>query len=123
MAASSTTWVATPEAYPTAVRSTGHSVASAVARIGAMLAPQVVAIGGWGPAAVLTVASLVAGAFALLLPKETGFGAGLDAADEVEAEEAEEMLSPPPPPAAAATAATVNRANEEEEAGEGEGHA
>lgn len=48
--------------------------------------------GDWAPAAVLAGASLVAGVFALLLPKETGFGAGLDAADELEAEA--ERLAP-----------------------------
>src|SRR3546814_8728918 len=34
MGASSATWVATPEAYPTRLRATGHSIANAVARLG-----------------------------------------------------------------------------------------
>ncbi len=52
---------------------------------------QVVALGrqkgsSWSPAALLAGANLLAGGFALLVPTETGFGAGLDVLDEKEAE-------------------------------------
>ncbi|KDO33549.1 hypothetical protein SPRG_19183 [Saprolegnia parasitica CBS 223.65] len=39
MGASSTTWLATPEAFPTHVRTTGHGIASGMARIGGFLTP------------------------------------------------------------------------------------
>ena len=42
MAASCTTWVSTAEIFTTDIRSTGHSAANAVARIGGFLVPYVV---------------------------------------------------------------------------------
>ncbi|OQS00033.1 hypothetical protein THRCLA_06293 [Thraustotheca clavata] len=39
MGASSTTWLATPEAFPTHVRTSGHGIASAMARVGGFLTP------------------------------------------------------------------------------------
>ena len=39
LGANSATWVITPEAYPTAVRATGHSVATMANRVGAVLSP------------------------------------------------------------------------------------
>ncbi|TFJ82549.1 hypothetical protein NSK_006133 [Nannochloropsis salina CCMP1776] len=91
MAASSATWVATPESYPTAVRSTGHSVASAVARVGAILAPEIIrggAINNWVPGGILTAVTVVAAMAAMMLPETGGKGLGaMNDSKEVEMEE------------------------------------
>uniref|UniRef100_A0A7S2S4X9 Major facilitator superfamily (MFS) profile domain-containing protein n=1 Tax=Rhizochromulina marina TaxID=1034831 RepID=A0A7S2S4X9_9STRA len=42
MAGSCGTWVATPELYPTFVRSSGHSIANSIARVGAFMSPYLV---------------------------------------------------------------------------------
>ena len=42
MAASQTTWVMTPELYPTRVRATAHSLLNCFARIGALISPFLV---------------------------------------------------------------------------------
>ena len=42
MAASQTTWVMTPELYPTRVRATAHSLVNCMARFGALLSPFLV---------------------------------------------------------------------------------
>ncbi|KAH9128152.1 hypothetical protein LEN26_002523 [Aphanomyces euteiches] len=39
MGASSTTWLATPEAFPTHVRTSGHGIASAMCRVGGFVTP------------------------------------------------------------------------------------
>lgn len=43
MGASCVTWISTPEMLPTELRSTGHSSANAVARVGAFVSPYIVA--------------------------------------------------------------------------------
>jgi len=72
---SSTTWVMTPEVYPTAVRGVGHSWANGMARLGAVAAPY------WGDSSRLplssrlafyAVSSAAAGVASLMLPETLG---------------------------------------------------
>ena len=71
MAASSATWVATSEIYPTRMRATGHALSSAVSKMGAFVSPFV-AEGHLIPrqiVAILLSVACVAAAFAsFLLP-------------------------------------------------------
>eukprot|EP01041_Mallomonas_annulata_P008070 gene8070-16561_t len=72
--ASSATWVATPELFPTRMRATGHSMSNAMARLGAVFTPFLVqskvtvgVVGG-----VLCLVNLVAAFLALSLPETKG---------------------------------------------------
>ncbi|OQR94167.1 transporter [Achlya hypogyna] len=62
MGASSTTWLATPEAFPTHVRTTGHGIASAMARVGGFVTPFVADAHGL---TVRTICGIYAAAIAL----------------------------------------------------------
>lgn len=69
------TWVHTPELYNTRMRATGHSLANAMARIGAFFSPFLVEsnrISLPGIGGVLLVVNLVTAACAVLLPETTG---------------------------------------------------
>jgi len=75
-AASSATWVITPELLPTKIRGTGHSVANAMARVGAALSPFLVqssipisTVGG-----VMCLVNLIAAASSFALPETAGRG-------------------------------------------------
>lgn len=63
------------EVFPTVVRNIGMGISSMSARIGGMLAPQILDLGAvWGPLPLLLfgVLSAVAGSLALLLPETNG---------------------------------------------------
>mmetsp|Transcript_12153 Transcript_12153/g.12227 ORF Transcript_12153/g.12227 Transcript_12153/m.12227 type:complete len:495 (+) Transcript_12153:72-1556(+) len=73
-AASSVTWIATPEMFPTRIRATAHSVSSMMARIGAICAPYLVqshvsvsVVGG-----VLCLVNLMGSLASLFLPETKG---------------------------------------------------
>jgi len=74
MGASSVTWVATSELYPTRVRATGHSICSALARLGAFISPYVVqgnmSVGSVG--GVLLAVNVVAATASMMLPETVG---------------------------------------------------
>mmetsp|Transcript_33407 Transcript_33407/g.34041 ORF Transcript_33407/g.34041 Transcript_33407/m.34041 type:complete len:562 (-) Transcript_33407:237-1922(-) len=74
MGAAAATWVATPELYPTRIRATGHSVATAMSRVGASACPfltqSTLSIGIVG--GVLCVINFVAAGAALSLPETKG---------------------------------------------------
>jgi len=65
----------TPEAYPTAIRTTGIGAASGMTRIAGAIAPSIGALVGGGslalPLAVFALAYAVGGTGAFLLPRET----------------------------------------------------
>mmetsp|Transcript_9066 Transcript_9066/g.9115 ORF Transcript_9066/g.9115 Transcript_9066/m.9115 type:complete len:573 (-) Transcript_9066:209-1927(-) len=72
--AQAATWVATPELYPTKIRATGHSVATAMSRFGAAMCPfltqSALSISIVG--AVLCVVNFIAAASAMMLPETKG---------------------------------------------------
>jgi len=72
-AASSVTWVATSELYPTKIRGTGHSICSSMARIGAFFSPYLVEGKGVGIAVICVVlcAVNVLAVFAVMMLPET----------------------------------------------------
>jgi hypothetical protein len=74
MGASCATWVATPELLPTALRATGHSISSSVARIGAFSAPFLVDsdLNNFTIGILLAIMSAVGSCAALLLPETLG---------------------------------------------------
>ena len=74
-AASSVTWVATSELYPTKIRATGHSICTSMARIGAFFSPYLVEGRGVGIAAIggaLFAVNIFAVFSAIWLPETYG---------------------------------------------------
>lgn len=71
MTASCATWVMTPELYPTAIRSTGHSFANSVARVGAFMSPYLVESSISVPIVVVVLAafSVIAAGTSFALPE------------------------------------------------------
>jgi len=72
MAATCTTWVNTPELYPTYARGTGHSLANAWNRIASALTPlPVTLLKEFVAGIVIALFSLVGAISSWTLPKET----------------------------------------------------
>ncbi|ETW08136.1 hypothetical protein H310_02476 [Aphanomyces invadans] len=74
MGASSTTWLATPEAFPTHVRTSGHGIASAMCRMGGFITPFIADSESMSVAAVCAVYGtclLLTTAASALLPPDT----------------------------------------------------
>jgi hypothetical protein len=87
LASSSATWVAIPELYPTAYRTTGHSIANIMARIGAFISPYIVAssLSHEQVAMLLGTLSMLACLAVCMLPETAGIDlehAGLDLYDD-----------------------------------------
>ena len=75
MAASSATWVATSELYPTRIRATGHAVSNGLARIGGFMSPFVTeshSVSRMVVAIILGIACVAASAASFLLPETAG---------------------------------------------------
>ena len=78
------TYSYTPELYPTRLRGTGSGTAAAFGRIGAFLAPAIVALlversgGGFGPIFTLFAGVLTVGAITVLLLGEETRGRSLE---------------------------------------------
>jgi len=74
MGSSCSTWVVTPELYPTKVRATAHSFVNALARIGAFLSPWIVSssISTLGVALILGACNALAALLALSLQETNG---------------------------------------------------
>lgn len=84
MAASSATWVAAPELYPTNLRATGHSLANTMARLGAFASPYFVdsEISIFTVALIFAIMNLCSCCAVLILPETAGIS--LDGSDDVE---------------------------------------
>eukprot|EP00640_Fibrocapsa_japonica_P002605 CAMPEP_0113937136 /NCGR_PEP_ID=MMETSP1339-20121228/3833_1 /TAXON_ID=94617 /ORGANISM="Fibrocapsa japonica" /LENGTH=251 /DNA_ID=CAMNT_0000939799 /DNA_START=188 /DNA_END=943 /DNA_ORIENTATION=- /assembly_acc=CAM_ASM_000762 len=74
--ASSSVWIATPELYPTEIRTTSHSLLMCVARMGAVLSPFLVfsSLSLRDVTITLSAIALVAAASACFLPETSGVG-------------------------------------------------
>jgi hypothetical protein len=74
MAASSVTWIVTPELYPTHARVTGHTAANAVARLGGMISPFVGNMPApiWLIGGIYATSNLILSMSSCALPETTG---------------------------------------------------
>lgn len=102
MAASSATWVHTPELFPTQVRAQAHALLGVIAKVGAVLTQFLISdlVPQLQTAAIIGVTSLAAGCASLALPETLGMNlSGMDGTPQLRLPHVRtsfsEMIAPP----------------------------